>query len=336
MSEYIPHAAVISKEESASSALAVSAPQQFMQIIQTATTNGQKPDELKALFDLYREAVQFDAKQQFNRDFAEMKASIPPIPKTKKGPFGWFAPLDEIERVCKPHLAKYGFSYYWQNAMTEKETITTCILGHKAGHERPSSFRAAIEKRYTDEQGKAKGANDMQRGAAAQSYGNRRSLIDVLGLSSCDEDTDGQVDDSDHERADSIKSADGQDLFPFGKHKGVPWAMLDVGFLQWVIDEITNKPEVVARAKRELTARKQEIKQDAPAHIDDEHTSQAQMKLPDLIRAISKVDSISNLENLYRSCPDGQKPKIQGLCAQRKQEILNKQKEIIENEVRSR
>ena len=293
--------------------------QQLMGMINVAVQKGYSPDDLRTMFDLYKESVQFEAKRAFNKAYAKMQASIPPIPKTKIGPFGPYAPLDEIEKAVKPHAKKYGFSYYWTNDWSNPDfTISTCTICHEQGHERSSPFKAFIAEQMVKE-GRNVGANDMQRSGASQSYGNRRSIIDAFGLSGCDpDDNDGGSAKDDAAQNTAIRSADGTELFPIGKYKNVPWSEVPADYLEWAVKEL-NKPDIKARAKRELESRQ------AQQTVPEEEQSQepGAPTLPELIRSIPKASTLDDLKNLWDLCPDGQKPKIKNLVNQRKQEIIN-------------
>lgn len=93
-----------------------------------------------------------------------------------------FAPLDEIARVIRPVLAKHGLSYTHDGSIAGNEVETVCTLQHVEGAKRTATFRGPIDT--------SGGKNPIQQVASARSYGRRYSLMDVLGLTT-EEDDDG-------------------------------------------------------------------------------------------------------------------------------------------------
>lgn len=102
---------------------------------------------------------------------------------TKKG---WmYAPLEEIAETIREPLSRHGLSYTWDSEPTENgERETTCTLWHVGGAKR----QARVVMPAVDLP-KAKPGSAQTIGAAL-TYGQRYSLMLVLGLSAV-EDTDG-------------------------------------------------------------------------------------------------------------------------------------------------
>jgi hypothetical protein len=150
---------------------------------------------IERLADLQLKIRAIDAEAEFNKDLAEFQAECPPIIKNKatKGAkdggtgFGYtYTSLDEIERTVRSLLTRRGFSYSWNStpAIEANKIVYSCTLRHKNGHQISTQFTVPISKPVAS-------ANDIQNHAALLTYGKRQTLIQVLGLSTTDTDTDG-------------------------------------------------------------------------------------------------------------------------------------------------
>lgn len=94
-----------------------------------------------------------------------------------------YAELDEIVRTIRDLLHECGLSYSWDSNMSSDNVLTcTCTLQHVNGHRAQASFTAPAESRA--------GMSAAQKVAAALTFARRYSLIQVLGLTTCDPDTD--------------------------------------------------------------------------------------------------------------------------------------------------
>ncbi len=94
-----------------------------------------------------------------------------------------YAELDEIVRTIRDLLHDCGLSYRWDSKMAPDNTLMcTCTLQHVNGHREHASFTAPTESRG--------GMSAPQKVAAALTFARRYSLIQVLGLTTCDPDTD--------------------------------------------------------------------------------------------------------------------------------------------------
>lgn len=149
-------------------------------------------EALTKLVDLYERLESKNAKRQFAEDLTGFQGECPPIPKkstariaTKSGSqFSYqYAELDTIANVIRPFLTQYGFSYTWDSKVNGESIACTCTLQHRSGHQQSALFEAPIDKAMV--------VNDTQKYAAALTYAKRQSLIQILGLTTCDPDSDG-------------------------------------------------------------------------------------------------------------------------------------------------
>lgn len=160
---------------------------EIQQLLAAITSGTVDAESMEKMVTLYERMADREARRLFNVAFAKFKAECPEIRKTqtvKAGSFHYtFAPLDEIDRVVRPHLESSGFSYWWDSATNGGEITVTCKLEHEAGHSKESHFSCPFTSKA--------GMSDQQKHASALTYGKRQSLTSVLGLSTTDADTDG-------------------------------------------------------------------------------------------------------------------------------------------------
>lgn len=168
-------------------------------LIQQALQMGRSSQEMKELLELVRDMRKDRAKQAFNDAMAKFKHECPPIPRRTENPqfkvtrdgktvVRKFASLEDIEETTRPHLGANGLSYRWGDMKIENGVLTMpCIVSHRGGHSESSqSMPMPVESKA--------GCSDQQKVGAAQTYAMRYSLIAALGLTSCDDDTDGEDD----------------------------------------------------------------------------------------------------------------------------------------------
>ena len=158
-------------------------------LIRLAISAGQTPTELYAI---YREERDRWAAKEFASSMARFQSVCPPVPRKSKADIVTgsgarysytFAELDEIARTVNPHLRDNGLSYTWDSKLTAGVLSCICTLRHANGHCVSASFSASTESRA--------GMSEMQKTAAALTFARRQSLVQVLGLTTCDYDIDG-------------------------------------------------------------------------------------------------------------------------------------------------
>ena len=158
---------------------------------------------LERLFALHKEVKAEQARSAFVQALANFQKECPSIEKTKKvtnkdGTLRYtFAPLDGIAEQIKDTLANNGFSYSWDVDQPENMMKVTATLTHIEGHAETSTLAIPIvSDGYMTE---------PQKYASAQTYAKRYTLLNVLGISTADEDTDA-TDVGDEKDAKSVKA----------------------------------------------------------------------------------------------------------------------------------
>lgn len=162
-------------------------------LLELALTKGVDVIALEKLVALKERTEDRIAAQEFARALAEFQSACPPIRKTstakivtKSGrEYGYnYAELDEIARTANKLLKDYGLSYTWDSEFDTTNMLRcTCTLRHVNGHSIKATFQCPTESDA--------GMSAPQKVAAALTFARRQSLVQVLGLTSCDVDSDG-------------------------------------------------------------------------------------------------------------------------------------------------
>ena len=175
---------------------ALDTPATPMSIIATAVSQGVPVETLRELFALQRDMQTHAARQSFAAAMAEFKATCPPVERrSNNGQFmvvnrdgvkvpRRYASLDDIERTIRGPLGACGLSYRWSEMKVADGMMSlTCVVSHRDGHSEASTVSVPA--------GSSAGCSEIQKSGAAQTYAMRYSIVQALGLTSCDDDTDG-------------------------------------------------------------------------------------------------------------------------------------------------
>lgn len=180
-----------------------------MSILSAAVASGMAPEALGKLVDLAERMDAANARKAFADAMARFGSVCPPVQRrTENSQFQvtrdgrkvnrMYASLDDIAATVRKPLAECGLSYRWSNAVVDGGKLTiTCVVSHELGHSESSSITLPTESRA--------GCSEAQKIGSVNTYAQRYSLVNALGLTSCDEDTDGNADES---PAEKISEAD--------------------------------------------------------------------------------------------------------------------------------
>jgi hypothetical protein len=150
---------------------------------------------LERLVALHERATDRSAAREFADAMARFQEECPPIRKTSTatvvtksgGKFQYqYAELDEIARTVRPILHKHGLSYSWDNELSQdgNRIKVRCVVKHANGHQTTSTFEAPTS-------ALTQAMSKQQEVAAALTFGRRQTLIQALGLTTTDPDSDG-------------------------------------------------------------------------------------------------------------------------------------------------
>ena len=164
---------------------------QVATLLALAVEKGLGVEGLEKLVALQERVMDRQAAGEFAQAMADFQKHCPPIARTSTAKIVTgggsnysysYAELDEIARTVNPILSELGFSYTWDSTMTDNLLTCVCTLRHASGHKVSSSFTAPLDQTAR--------MNGPQKAKAALTYSQRCSLISVLGLTTCDPDTD--------------------------------------------------------------------------------------------------------------------------------------------------
>ena len=171
-----------------------------MSIISAAVASGMPPEALGKLVELAERMDANNARKAFTEAMARFGSICPPVQrKTENSQFQvtrdgrkvnrMYASLDDIAATIRKPLAECGLSYRWSNAVVDGGKLTlSCVVSHELGHSESSSVTLPTESRA--------GCSEAQKVGAVTTYAQRYSLVNALGLTSCDEDTDANAEQS--------------------------------------------------------------------------------------------------------------------------------------------
>lgn len=167
-------------------------PNEISAILRFAIESKVPVETIEKLVQLKERMEDRSAAQEFCVAMARFQADCPAIKKTSKASittnsgsqYGYsYAELDEIAATTRPILTRYGLSYTWDSAVEGDKLTCTCTVRHIAGHSQAAKFVLPTTTKS--------GMSDQQKVAAALTYARRQSLIQALGLTTTDADTDG-------------------------------------------------------------------------------------------------------------------------------------------------
>lgn len=157
-------------------------------LLQLAVENNLDIEKLEKLMELQQRWEKEQARKQFLTAMANFQYEAPQIKKLRKVAFGTtkysFAGLSDISEAIKDGLKKNGLSYRWELKDDSDTIICTCIVSHISGHSERTDVSAK-----KDASG---GKNEIQQRGSTITYLQRYSLISALGITTADDDTDGQ------------------------------------------------------------------------------------------------------------------------------------------------
>lgn len=150
---------------------------------------------LERLVGLNERMMDRAAAAAFAEAMAAFKRDCPPVVRrTENAQFSVthngmksvrkYASLEDIEATIRPHLGTSGLAYRWSDTTIDGGSLRmSCVVSHVGGHSISSSATVPIDSKA--------GCSDQQKMGTAMTYAQRYSLIAALGLTSCDEDNDG-------------------------------------------------------------------------------------------------------------------------------------------------
>lgn len=166
-------------------------------LLQLAVQQNLDIEKLERLMQMQERWQAQQARRDFLSAVSQFQKTCPVLEKTKKVDFTTragsrtkysYASLGDIVESIKAPLADSGLSFRWEIQEQENKLVVTCIISHLNGHSERTAMSAA-----KDESG---GKNEIQQRGSSITYLQRYTLIAALGISTADEDIDGQKDET--------------------------------------------------------------------------------------------------------------------------------------------
>jgi uncharacterized protein YktA (UPF0223 family) len=170
-------------------------------LLQLAVQQNLDIDKLEKLMQLQERWEAGNARKEFLTAISKFQATVPALEKTKKVAFGStkysYAPLGEIAATIKTSMSENGLSHRWEIEDVTDKITCTCIVSHISGHSERTAMSAT-----KDSSG---GKNEIQQRGSSITYLQRYTLIAALGISTADEDIDGQKEEPQKQQVKPIQ-----------------------------------------------------------------------------------------------------------------------------------
>lgn len=162
-----------------------------MSLIEQASARGASIEQMQQLFDLQLRWEANEAKKAFNAAFSAFKAEAVRIVKNvtiSDGPLKGkkHADLFGVVDVVIPAMSKHGLSHSWKITKDEPSWMeVTCTIKHARGHSELFPMGGAPDA--------GPGRNAIQARGSANTYLERYTLLQALGMAATGTDTDGNA-----------------------------------------------------------------------------------------------------------------------------------------------
>lgn len=159
-------------------------------LIASGIERGIPPDQMTALYAIYREELSRKAETAFNRDFIACQAEMPVLIKNKKGGKANYIEMPEILDLCMPVCQSHGFavSFTTADCPLPDHTRVVMTVRHREGH--IDHAQVDVAKDGKGAKGGAVAMNDSQASGSTYSYGQRYAFGKYWNLRFFGEDTD--------------------------------------------------------------------------------------------------------------------------------------------------
>lgn len=166
-------------------------PDQWLAMLERLATNPEVDlTKIEKLIDLKERTAKTEAEALFNAAYAKMQIELPEI--DEKGKIvaegvlrSTYARFEDIMRAVRPIMGRHGFGIRFEHTREGAIQICTGILSHEAGHSISDKFEAMPDA----------GGNKpaIQANGSTRSYGQRYTLVALLGIATRNQDDDGRT-----------------------------------------------------------------------------------------------------------------------------------------------
>ena len=141
--------------------------------------------QVEKFMDLKDRWEKNEARKAYVVAMADFRAICPAIKKTRDGHNSKYAGLAEAIETIKAEMSDCGLSHAWATAQDGKQITVTCTVTHILGHSESTSL--------SGEPDTSGSKNAIQAVGSTVEYLKRYTMFAILGLSSTDDDTDGNT-----------------------------------------------------------------------------------------------------------------------------------------------
>lgn len=178
-----------------------------MELLNVAVSQGADLDKLERLMELQERWEKGEAKKAYGVAMAKFQSELGPIVKkrtvdytTAKGRTNYkFANIDDIAQSIRPLLRDSQLSYRFEQKQNQGLITVICHVTHALGHSEQAEMSGPVDQ--------IGGKNAIQGIASTVQYLRRYTLTGLLGITTGEEDSDGQQPTQDQAKSETDVSA---------------------------------------------------------------------------------------------------------------------------------
>jgi len=298
-------------------------------MLASALEQGHDIAKLEKLMDMAERYEANEARKSFASALSKFQGSCPDIVENKLatvvmqsgGSYTYaYADLDTIMRTIRPTLKKCGLSVRYDAEVSDdgKRIRSQCYVMHRDGHTETTTFVVPVDE--------AMKVNDSQKMGSANAYACRYNVVNALGLTTGEDDDGGVLHGDKRGSGENIvaatspgaaKKTDLDEFYPIGKWKGHRWDDVPLDYLEWAVANLTEKPDIVAKCKEQITARLDSDDQKAQAAAG----SEGEPSMAECARWITGAKTADELAETWSLTPEKHRDGLKGYHATRLGEL---------------
>lgn len=306
-----------------------------LSMLASALEQGHDIAKLEKLMDMAERYEANEARKAFALALSKFQGSCPDIVENKMatvtmqsgGSYTYqYADLDAIMRTIRPTLKKCGLSVRYDAEVSDdgKRIRSQCYVMHKSGHTETTTFVVPVDE--------AMKVNDSQKMGSANAYACRYNVVNALGLTTGEDDDGGALHGDKRESGENIRSGstpapakkdDLDEFYPIGKWKGHRWDDVPLDYLEWAAANLTEKPDIVAKCKEQITARLDSDDQKAQAEAG---ANAGEPTMAECARWITNAKTADELAETWSMTPEKHRGGLEGFHATRLGELTGDDK----------
>jgi hypothetical protein len=149
------------------------------------------PDKIEKLWNLHQSALAIQSRKEFFTAFAAFQSEMPAILKEKQGMNYKYASYEDIMRVARPILQKYGLATSFAQSENDTHLTVVCRVSHTGGHTEETPFTLPKDGQKLTKDGRPITTLAQAQGDA-NTYAKRYCLCNALDIVVTGDDRDMQ------------------------------------------------------------------------------------------------------------------------------------------------